>query len=95
MIWLSPYGVHINSKYWPEPEKFDPDRFLKTETATKRHPFAYLPFGMKSRAWYVEFFAHEIFNAGSATLNTVNMKCSTIMLVFEYSNFGRICQVTV
>lgn len=80
MIWLSPYGVHMNSKYWPEPEKFDPDRFLKTETATKRHPFAYLPFGMKSRAWYVEFFVHEIFNAGSDTLITVNMN----LLKFRY-----------
>lgn len=43
-IGLSPYLLHRHPEFWPEPEKFDPQRFLTNRTAT--HPrSAYLPFG--------------------------------------------------
>jgi len=38
------YGVHHNPKYWNDPEVFDPDRFSKANES-KRHSFAYFPFG--------------------------------------------------
>ncbi|MCW5906775.1 MAG: cytochrome P450 [Chitinophagales bacterium] len=43
-IVLSPYAVQRMEKYWDEPLKFDPDRFLP-ERIKHVHKYAYFPFG--------------------------------------------------
>jgi cytochrome P450 len=50
-------AVHHNPLFWPEPEKFIPERFelkkgesILEESSTKQHPFAYFPFSLRSRA---------------------------------------------
>ena len=43
-ISISIYVTHRNPNLWPQPERFDPERFAPAEVA-RRHRFAYLPFG--------------------------------------------------
>uniref|UniRef100_A0A0K8TV67 unspecific monooxygenase n=1 Tax=Epiphyas postvittana TaxID=65032 RepID=A0A0K8TV67_EPIPO len=47
-ILLSVNGIHNDPKYWPNPSKFDPDRFTP-ENEANRHSAVYLPFGLGPR----------------------------------------------
>ncbi len=55
-VLVSPYLVHRHPQWWPDPDRFDPDRFLETATQS-RNRFAYLPFGLGPRACIGEQFA--------------------------------------
>lgn len=48
LIYMSAFGIHYDEKYYPNPMKFDPERFTP-ENVKKRHPCAYLPFGAGPR----------------------------------------------
>lgn len=55
-LYLSPYVMHRNPRYFPDPDRFDPERF--TEAAKKERPqFAYFPFGGGARVCIGEHFA--------------------------------------
>lgn len=55
-LYLSPYVMQRNPRYFPDPERFDPERF--TEAAKKeRPPLAYFPFGAGARVCIGEHFA--------------------------------------
>ncbi|MFC0844083.1 cytochrome P450 [Streptomyces noboritoensis] len=43
------WAVHLNPEHWPEPERFDPERFTPQEVA-KRPRLAYVPFGIGPRS---------------------------------------------
>ncbi len=47
-ILIPPYLMHRNPAYWPEPEKFDPQRF-SPDNIKKQHVGAYLPFAIGPR----------------------------------------------
>ncbi len=53
---LSPYVTHRDPRWWPEPERFDPDRFLSGR-AEDRPKFAYFPFGGGPRVCVGERFS--------------------------------------
>ena len=48
LVLVSPYAIHRRDEVWPEPRRFDPERFLPEHEAT-RDRFAFLPFGAGPR----------------------------------------------
>ncbi|KAL3280353.1 hypothetical protein HHI36_017842 [Cryptolaemus montrouzieri] len=48
-VLISLFHAHRSPKYWKDPLKFDPDRFLPEESA-KRHPYSFLPFSAGPRS---------------------------------------------
>jgi cytochrome P450 len=53
---LSPYLMHRDPRYYPDPDRFDPDRWAPGERE-KRPKFAYFPFGAGPRICIGEQFA--------------------------------------
>lgn len=47
-VWLSLYALHREPKFYPDPEKFVPERFSE-ENKSIIHPYAYMPFGIGPR----------------------------------------------
>ncbi|KOX80849.1 putative cytochrome P450 6a23 [Melipona quadrifasciata] len=43
-IWIPVYGFHHDPNIYPDPEKFDPERF-NDDVVAARHPMCFLPFG--------------------------------------------------
>ncbi|MGW2920778.1 cytochrome P450 [Streptomyces angustmyceticus] len=43
------WAVHLNPEHWPEPDRFDPERFTPQQVA-KRPRLAYVPFGIGPRS---------------------------------------------
>ena len=55
-IYLSPYLLHRNEEYWPDAEKFDPERF-GPESPYKKGDRPYFPFSLGPRRCLGEYFS--------------------------------------
>jgi cytochrome P450 len=44
-VTVSQHFIHHMPEYWPDPERFDPERFAEYRREDRVHPYAWLPFG--------------------------------------------------
>ena len=56
IVLMSPFVMHRDPRFFPDPDRFDPDRWLP-EVASTRPKFAYFPFGGGARLCIGERFA--------------------------------------
>jgi cytochrome P450 len=49
IVVTSPWLVHRNPEIWPDPDRYDPQRFLDEEQVAARHRQAWMPFGAGQR----------------------------------------------
>jgi len=54
-IYLSPYLLHRTEHYWPEPDRFNPERFAVADKAKKEQ--AFFPFSLGPRRCLGEYFS--------------------------------------
>lgn len=54
-IYLSPYLLHRTERFWPDPDRFDPDRFELGDNLKKDRPF--FPFSLGPRRCVGEYFS--------------------------------------
>ncbi|MGZ8381259.1 MAG: cytochrome P450 [Nitrospira sp.] len=55
-VFISPWTLHHNSRWFPDPNRFDPERFSE-EAIRTRPAFTYIPFGAGGRRCLGESFA--------------------------------------
>eukprot|EP00047_Mylnosiga_fluctuans_P024530 m.163215 g.163215 ORF g.163215 m.163215 type:complete len:512 (+) comp9875_c0_seq5:113-1648(+) len=68
------FTIHLNPVYWPRADEFDPERFSEEE-ASKRHRFAYFPFGLGRRQCMGRVFA----------LNEIRVVIATLLRDFDFT----------
>lgn len=53
-LMLPMHAIHNDPEFFPDPDKFDPERF-SPEEVKKRNPFTFLPFGMEKNLPTINF----------------------------------------
>jgi cytochrome P450 len=65
-IFISPYATHHDPRFFPDPERFDPDRFSPAREQASQ--FAYLPFGGGPRICIGNHFSFTLLTMALVTI---------------------------
>ncbi len=68
LVVVTPWVNHLLAEYWPDPHRFDPERFAEGRREDKVHRFAWMPFGggvhkcigMHFGMYEVKYLVHEL-----------------------------------
>ncbi|EFA05683.1 cytochrome P450 6a2 [Tribolium castaneum] len=95
MVLIPILGIHYDEKYYPDPEKFDPERFSE-ENKALRHSYAHIPFGegpriciglrfglMQSKVGLVSLLRNFKFTVNEKTQEPLKMKTNSLVLAVE------------
>lgn len=87
LIIIPVYAIHHDNEFFPEPEIFDPNRFLPEEVK-KRHNLSFLAFGDGPRSCIAHRFARMKVRVGLITLlkSFEITTCSKSIVPLVYSN---------
>ncbi|RZB40991.1 p450 domain containing protein, partial [Asbolus verrucosus] len=88
-------GIHYDKEYYPDPEKFDPERFNE-EKKSSRHSYAHIPFGegpricigmrfglMQSKVGLTALLRQYKFTVNNKTKEPLKMKVNSFVLAAE------------
>lgn len=88
-------GIHHDKEHYPNPEKFDPDRFTD-ENKKSRHTYAHIPFGegprnciglrfglMQAKVGLASLLRNFKFTVDSKTKEPLQMRAGSLVLAAE------------
>ncbi|CAH0557246.1 unnamed protein product [Brassicogethes aeneus] len=89
-VYIPMFGLHYDPEYFPDPKKFDPERF-SDENVSKLTSFSYIPFGEGPRICIGERFGLLGTKVGLAKIiseyELIKIKETPVPLVYEQKSF--------
>ncbi|UYV62011.1 ALK2 [Cordylochernes scorpioides] len=85
LLWI--YHLHHNSDIYPDPEKFDPERFRPgSPQLLSRHPYAFIPFSAGPRNCIVLFLYPPAWELRMQFVVKPEMRDFTLYKILIYKN---------
>jgi len=82
-VLISPFATHRLPGIYPDPEKFDPDRFI-VDRVEKRHQYAFIPFSAGPRNCIGQLTSLNVITIRKGNM-TIHTELTSFSHHYEYS----------